>query len=270
MKRGSDPYSDPEHVVEQYRDASRLDARVRIYRLFAQRDDGFYEWLFDRLDLGPDTRVLDVGAGTGNLWLENAPRLKGSYLVLGDLSPGMLDSARERLARAAVSARFTGLDAQSLPFATASFDVVLANHMLYHVPDRPRALAEVHRVLAPGGTFYTATNGWSHLLEMRELVRRFGVESALRPASSSSDGWDLEQAAREVGERFADLRLESYRDALRVTDPEPLLDAIRSMGGGDAADAPALEALRRHVEWSIGLEGFFHIGTWAGLVSARR
>jgi hypothetical protein len=125
-------------------------------------------------------------------------------------------------------------------------------------------------VLTPGGRFHTTTNGWSHLLEMRELVRRFGIKSALRPAASVSGWWDLEQAAREVGERFSDTRLESYRDALHVTDPDPLIDAIRSMGGSDPAAEPALAELRRHVEWMIGVEGFFHIGTWAGLVSARR
>lgn len=264
-----DPYADPAHVREQYRDTSRLDARVRIYQLFARREQGFHSWVFERLGLEPGARILDVGAGAGHLWVENAERAVGLDVVLGDLSPGMLRTARERLASKG-DVRCIGLDAQALPFRDASFDVVLANHMLYHVPDRARALAEIGRVLAPGGRFHTTTNGWSHLLEMRELVRRFGVRSALRSATSDSGTWDLEEAAREVGEHFDDARLESYRDVLEVTDPGPLLDAIRSMAEGEARDEAALERLGRHVEWMISLEGFFHVGTCAGLVSARR
>ena len=262
--------SDPKLVREQYQDSSRLDARVRIYELFSQRADDFHSWVFARLELAPGSRILEVGGGTGNLWRGNPERLGGRRVLFGDKSTAMLRTARERLDGLDLEPRYAGLDAQFLPFANASFDVVIANHMLYHVADRALALGEIHRVLSPGGRFYSTTNGWSHVLEMRELVRRFGVASAFRPVASAAEGWDLEDAAREVGARFADLRIESYRDALRVTDAEPLVDAIRSMSRGGAGDEDALGKLRRHVEWMIGLEGWFHVSTWAGLVTATR
>ena len=270
--------SDPRHVREQYRDASRLDARVRLYDLYASRADSFRTWVFDRMTLSPGESVLDVGAGTANLWSENAERVSpGVALLLGDRSSGMLRTAGERLAGTGLAFRRAGLDVQALPFPEASFQVVVANHMLYHVPDRARALAELRRVLVPGGRVYSTTNGWSHLLEMRELVRRFGLASGMRAALSGAGrvagGWDLEDGAREFGARFADVRVESYRDDLRVTDAGPLVDALRSMGstgGDDSADEQALAELRSHVEWMIGLEGSFHVSTWAGLVSGRR
>jgi SAM-dependent methyltransferase len=265
--------SDASHVREQYRDSSKLDARVRIYDLYAQRPESFQTWVFDRMQLRSGDRVLDVGAGTANLWRENAARAAGLSLLLGDRSPGMLRTAGDRLARTGLACRRAQLDAQALPFADASFGVVVANHMLYHVPDRARALSEIRRVLVPGGRFYSTTNGWSHLLEMRELVRRFGLASAMRSAVSASGAWDLEEAAREFGARFEDVRLESCRDVLRVTDAGPLVDAIRSIGStsGDAPpDERVLREIHDHVEWMIRLEGGFHVSTWAGLVSGRR
>ena len=271
----SEILSDPTHVRAQYADSSRLDARVRIYDLYAQRVESFQTWVFDRMELSPGDRVLDVGAGPANLWRENASSVgaAGVSLMLGDRSSGMLRTARERLAESGLVFRRAGLDAQALPFRDAAFHVVVANHMLYHVPDRTRALSEIRRVLVPGGRFYSTTNGWSHLLEMRELVRRFGLASAMRSAVSAAGAWDLEDAARQSGVHFADVQVESYRDSLRVTDAGPLVDAVRSMGSIDGERAPdekALGEIRSHVEWMIGLEGSFHVSTWAGLVSGRR
>lgn len=68
---------------------------------------------------------------------------------------------------------FAQADAQALPFRDASFDAVIANHMLYHVPDIPRALGEVRRVLKPSGFCYAATMGVANMREVDELAACF-------------------------------------------------------------------------------------------------
>ncbi len=55
--------------------------------------------------------------------------------------------------------QFKEIDAQSIPFEDETFDAVIANHMLYHVPDRPKAIAEIKRVLKPGGRLIATTIG---------------------------------------------------------------------------------------------------------------
>jgi len=259
--------SDPDHVRAQYADASRLDARVRIYALYAQREQGLHAWVFDRLDLPADARVLEVGTGTGNLWRENADRIPpGWRITLSDASAPMLDEACERLP--AGRFRFAHLDAQRIPFADGRFDAVVANHMLYHVPDRARALAELRRVLVADGRVFATTNGWSHLFELRRLAQRFAVDSAISDASSV--GFDLETAAREFEAMFRNTRVESYRDALHVTKADPLVDALRSTLDRPGSAEHALAAVRDHVAWWISVEGKFHVHTWAGLVTGYR
>jgi SAM-dependent methyltransferase len=81
-----------------------------------------------------------------------------------DISPRMVELAREH----GVDARLA--DVQALPFADGEFDCVVAAWMLYHVPDLERGIAEIARVLAPGGTLVAVTNSRYHLLELRELV----------------------------------------------------------------------------------------------------
>ncbi len=108
-------------------------------------------------------RVLEAGCGWGELaeWIR---RDTGAEVVAVDLSPHMVDLARAR----GVDARIA--DVQELPFEDGEFDVAVAAWMLYHVPDLDRGVAELARVLRPGGRLVAVTNSRFHLLELRELV----------------------------------------------------------------------------------------------------
>ena len=156
----------------QYRDGSNLDARIRLHREFTTASVPWHAWVFDRLvALTPDTAaVLEVGAGTGALWTHNYDRLPMAWWVwLTDFSPGMVRELRNAL-DGAPQVTVTEADARSLPLGDGSFDTVLANHMLYHLSEPAPVLAELARVLRPGGTLLAATNGHQHLRELRELV----------------------------------------------------------------------------------------------------
>src|SRR5258706_10720793 len=139
---------------QQYRDASNLNARIQLHVRFSQNTYGWHRWVFDQLKASPQSRVLELGCGPGRLWSENAARIPpGWEITLSDFSPGMIAEAQRNLASAGHSFAFERVDAQSIPFADASFDMVIANHMLYHVPGRPEALAEIPRVLRSGWRF---------------------------------------------------------------------------------------------------------------------
>jgi SAM-dependent methyltransferase len=254
-------------VAGQYRDASNFDARVQIYR-YAQQPVRWPIWLFERVALANGERVLEVGCGTGNLWRDNAARLPAVDLVLTDLSSGMLDATRERLADLSPARRYARCDAQSLPFADAHFDVAVANHMLYHVPDRLRALSELARVLRRGGRLLASTNDWTHLIELRELCGRFDLQGQLLPPGRRADFFDVETAADELAAHFPSVRLHRRTDALEVEDADSLVAYVSSMT--DAAARPdALARLRAHAKTQITRLGSLHITISIALFDAR-
>ena len=140
----------------------------------------------------------------------------------------MAREVRETLARILPGAAIVvaNVDAQALPFPDDGFDAVIANHMLYHVPDRPRALAEIRRVLRPGGYFYAATNGARHMQELHALATG---KSPAEAEPLDRLAFSLENGAAQFAPHFANVALHRYDDALVVTEAEPLLDYLRSM-----------------------------------------
>ncbi|MEO1573807.1 MAG: methyltransferase domain-containing protein [Pseudomonadota bacterium] len=101
-------------------------------------------------------RILDCGVGTGAVATAAVRALKGPYqLSAVDISPQMVATARQRFARAGISAWVTEASVMALPFADNSFDVVTAAHVLEHLPEPVAALAEMRRVLRPGGWIVT-------------------------------------------------------------------------------------------------------------------
>lgn len=264
---------DRDYVASQYQDSANFDARVRIYELYDVSEERLPRWMFPRLGLREGERVLEVGCGTGILWRENAERLPARLaLTLTDLSPGMLAQARARLAGLAPAPVFELADVQSLQFPDASFDAVIANHMLYHVPDRAKAFAEIRRVLRPGGRFTAATYPWTHLLEIREALESLGCIGVMLPLRRGSDGFDLEVGAEEIARGFRIERVERRDSWLAVRDTKTLLDYVRSIGTGARARAPAdaLEQLRARAARQIELTGAFRIQISAATICAVR
>lgn len=153
---------DPAVVAAGYADDARLRRRAAAFTGVAAGDDARPAVVAAVAEAEP-ARVLEVGCGWGELalWVQ---RETGAELVAVDLSPYMVALARDAGVDAHVG------DVQELPFDDGAFDVAIAAWMLYHVPDLDRALAELARVLRPGGRLVAATNSHYHLQELRDLV----------------------------------------------------------------------------------------------------
>ena len=251
------------YLREQYKNASNLNDRIQLHQRFSTNPYDFHMWVFDQLKLAADSRVLELGCGPGSLWRPNLARIPADWqITLTDFSPGMLAEARANLAGAPQFA-FEQADAQALPFADAEFDAVIANHMLYHVPDRPKAFAEIRRVVRPGGRFYAATNGENHLREIHELAQQF---------DPTIDLWNrmtfrLEGGAAEIERFFSHVLLHRYESALIVTEAEPLVAFVASMAGAKMSGAQRA-AFTRAIEQRIAADGAIHITKDTGLFEA--
>jgi SAM-dependent methyltransferase len=146
MSRFSD--GDPAYLlVHQYRTDSNLKTRMSVHERFRTNPLGWHRWVFDQLPSETAARVLELGAGNGALWRENIERLPVDWtVIITDFSAGVLESARRGLGTVGTF-DYEVVDAQALPFEADRFDIVLANHMLYHVPARAKAIGNVRAVL---------------------------------------------------------------------------------------------------------------------------
>jgi ubiquinone/menaquinone biosynthesis C-methylase UbiE len=211
-------------AAEQYVDDANLTARINLHRRFSTSPTSWNRWVFDQMRLPDNALVLEVGAGTGLLWSENGDRLPaGLQLILSDSSEGMLKVAAAQLA-GLPGVEFRHMYAATMPDANQSVDIVIANHMLYHVPDRPAVFGEVVRVLRPSGRFYAATNGASHMRELDDLIGKPKERAAI-----SATAFSLENGSEQLSQYFGLVRLIRHDNSLAVTDASAVLAYIRSL-----------------------------------------
>jgi len=254
--------------TDQYGSGASLRARIALHRRFSTAMTSWHDWVYARLVGAIDAvarAVLEVGCGTGALWAGRTIPA-GWDVVLTDLSVGMTTEAR-RVAGGGV--RVVAADAAELPFADECFDGVVANHMLYHVPDRRRALDEFRRVLRPGGLLFAATNGRDHMRELDEFVREVASD-APSLVGLPADSFLLATGADALARRFGDVRCSVYADGLVVTEPDPLVAYVLSSTGDEPfARDGRLERLRTRAHQVTAGRGFA-VTKSVGLFTARK
>ena len=255
---------------DQYRDSSNLDARIVLHKRFSTNLYGWDRWCFDRFDLPSNARILELGCGPAYLWLENLSRIPKDWdIVLSDLSTGMIDRARENLQDADRSFQFEVIDAHSIPFDNAHFDAMIAKHLLYHVPDRSKALQEIRRVLKPNGRFYCATNGHAHLRELPDLMRRFDPTTDFGWGKTSAELFSLEDGS-ELLPYFSDIQVQRYPNALIITEVEPLVNYIFSMTTMQGLIDQHRAELTRFITSKMTKTGSIYITKDSGMFEAKK
>ena len=172
------------------------DTAAAYVDLFAAASDQTIPRLLEGAGARSGLRVLDLCCGQGNV--TRALAEAGCKVTGADFSPAMLAAAR----RAVPEAGFVKADAQDLPFEDGEFDAVVSNFGICHVPDQPRALAEVQRVLKPGGGFAMAVwcgpDRFTGFQIVYAAARAHG-----HPDVAIPDGPDFHQFAnRETAERL--------------------------------------------------------------------
>lgn len=259
--------------TRQYQNSSNLNARGSLHARYQTNPYPWFRWVFDQiLSIAPTSaHILEVGAGPGGLWRENLDRLPAEWrITLTDISDGMV--AEERAALPSQQFAFSVADVESLPFADSSFDLAIANHMLYHTSDRPHALAELRRILRPGAALIAATNGQDNMRELDDLLHEIapGALTATWRASFRHP-FNLENGAAQLALCFEDMETRRYDDALDVTTVEPLVAYVLSIDAPGLREREAREALTTRISDVMRQnDGVFHITKSVGLFIARR
>jgi SAM-dependent methyltransferase len=243
MPEERDTWQDLKYLLGvQYANSARLTARANIHAKYGRGD--WFAWLAAQPDWPHAGSVLEVGCGPGWFWADATPFVNPSVrLQLTDLAAGMVAEAIERVRGIGHWDWVTGqvADASALPFPDASFDAVLASHMLYHLPNPRNGVTEIARVLRPGGTAIVATNGMANMRELFDLRRRvFGSDAG----GQVSRAFALENGQAMLEAAFSEVELRRYPDVLICTDPADLFGYLTSSPPGDNASETETAALR--------------------------
>jgi len=255
--------NETEAVKRQYADDANLALRSRFHKQYSTNKQGLIPWMREQYRFQTQESVLELGCGNGAQW-EGVSLPSGCTLVLSDFSPGMLQTAQQRLPEDI--AEFRVIDIQNISFTDGAFDAVIANFMLYHVPDMDKALAEVQRVLKPGGRFFAATNGSGGLHAfIRGALRHCGMEPA---AFAQSHSFRLQNGGDILCRYFSRVERADYIDSLAVTNTQDLIGWVKStIPGSGIAD---WTRLYDHFETIRAADGVIAIPKECGMFIAQK
>ena len=259
---------------DQYLDAKNLNARIDLHRRFSTNHSNWFRWVFDQFQQPADATILELGCGPGLLWKQNQERLPEDWQIhLSDFSPGMLREASQNIRGISQSIFLCTLDAQEIPYLSSTFDLVIANHMIYHIPDRPKAFSEIHRVLKPAGRFIAATNGLHHMEEIRDLLSRLDPDFANRTDHAFGvNEFTIENGEAQLSQWFPNIQVVPFAGSLEVTEVAPMIAYILSMSA--ASEIPIssqqIQLLHHYLEREIAIGGSFHITKSTALFIAEK
>ena len=212
---------------DQYSNQNRLNARIQIYR-YSQNKTGWREWLFSHLDFTGVNRVLELGGGNGLLWQVNVNKIpENVQVVLTDISPGMVDAAREKLQQYGDRFDFQVVDVCRIPYPDNTFQMAIASHMLYHVEDKDEAFSEINRVLTPGSYAYATTISSGNWQELYDVIPAFNPKLRLNQINGTRS-FNLENGEQVLSGYFSDVQPYIYQNNIVLTSVEPVIYYLAS------------------------------------------
>lgn len=212
------------------------------------------EELCEALDLAAGSRVLDIAAGNGNVTLAAARRW--CDVVATDYVPALLDRAMERARAEHLDIEIQQADAEALPFADGSFDVVVSTFGIMFTPDQEKAASEMARVCKPGGKMGLAN--WTPQGFIGQVFKILGTYMPPPAGVKSPALWGTRERLAELfAASAASITAESRNFVFRYRSPAHFLDVFKTYYGPilkalAALDEPKRKALLADLEALIG------------------
>jgi ubiquinone/menaquinone biosynthesis C-methylase UbiE len=211
------------------------------------------ETLCEAVDLRSNQRVLDVAAGNGNATLAAARRF--AEVVSTDYVGALLDRGRERARAERLPVTFQKADAEALPFADATFDVVLSTFGVMFTPRQEQAAGELVRVCRPGGRIGLAN--WTPQSFIGELFKTIGKYVPPAPGVKAPALWGSEAHLASLFGSKATIAAERKTFVFRYKSPAHWVEMFRGYYGPvlkafAAIDPPARDALEADLYALIG------------------
>lgn len=272
----TEQYTDPTYLNYQYADSEKLRVRQEAHLLYSEATGDFVEWMLDLLEPQTGEVIADVGCGPGIYHGKLAAR--GVTILALDASLGMVTDVMKAASAAQLPVSAMQANAEQLPLTDASCDRLMANHMLYHVPDRTAALREMWRVLKPGGRVLLATNAADNSQQLRDLHAEVSQAHGYRPQEGSLVARFSLDSSELVEAVFPNARVIVREDAFLFPSVDAVLRYYASMmvdlidtPPPDASHRPLLlSAMQRQLEAIFAQETIFRVSKAAGCFVAEK
>jgi ubiquinone/menaquinone biosynthesis C-methylase UbiE len=222
------------HLKEfQYNDSSNYNERIYLHYKFGTKKYPWPLWVFDNIKNEKNLKVLELGSGNGLLWRLNAHRIPDNWhITASDFSDGMLQDTKKSIGNSIDNICYEVIDAENIPYDDNYYDIIIANHMLYHVPNKRKALAEIRRVLKRDGIFYASTMRSNYMKEMIELIKDYRAKPHDRHETNPLiANFSIENGKEQLKDYFNEIALKIYENSLIINEAEPFINFIYSCNG---------------------------------------
>ncbi|NFT92902.1 methyltransferase domain-containing protein [Clostridium botulinum] len=257
-------------IKEQYNSDENLNLRTNLHSYNINKID-WDKWCFQKMNLIKCSKILELGCGVGKLWIKNQDFIdENSEIILSDFSPNMLKCAKNNLENLDYKFKYKKINAEDIPYDDESFDVVIAEHMLYFVTDIEKALSEIKRVLKPNGIFYVTTNSCNSMIELNKLAEKFDPNLDINNNGLSSR-FDLENGEKMLNKYFNNIESEILEGKIIVDKAEPVVSYKAStIQGNSILVGKKREEFTKYLEKYIEENKNIEITTKAGIFKASK
>ncbi len=219
-----------EAIKKQYEDSTNIEARISLHNLYSNNPMPWFSFIYQNCQIKENIKVLELGCGDGSMWLTNYDYLPQNIeITLSDISFGMLKDIDEKLKKDK-RFKFKVIDAMDINEEDESYDVVIANHVLFYLDDLNKALNNINRILKKDGLFVSSTYSKYHMKEITNLVKEFDERIELSK-NKLYEIYGKENGYSILSKHFNDIVWLDYQDELLISDPNILVRYILSCHG---------------------------------------
>ncbi len=216
-------------IKKQYMNSSNISARIMLHNEYSHNTQGWFEWVYEQCEIKKGEKILELGCGSGALWSRNICRLPQVKIMLTDISSGMIKDVSKNLG-VDKHFKYQVMDAHYINADDETYDVVIANHLLFYLEDLDKVLKEIKRVIKPGGRLICSTYGKEHMREINELVTDFDNRIVLS-ADNLYNIFGKENGEKILRKKFTQIEWRQYEDYLTVDSADALVSYILSCHG---------------------------------------
>lgn len=245
-------------LKSQYENANNISARIRLHKEFSTNKQGWFPWIFETgvlphikaksekksvnadkdqildgihgVNENDKIQILELGCGEGSLWTENRYLVpENVHITVSDISEGMIRDIRRNIG---IDERFAYecFDCHQIPAQSGTYDIVIANHLLFYCEEMTQVCNEIKRVLKKDGMFLCSTYGTGHMQEITDLVQKFDSRIILA-AENLYERFGLDNGEEILSKYFSKIEIVKYDDAIVIDKADPLIEYILSCHG---------------------------------------